>query len=119
MNGGAKVSKPFEFADFVDEFSVDVIVYDALPGRYELGKWVPGAEVPRTIGAIILPLSDDELAKEANGRYTSKDRKLYTKEPFKKGQKVERKGQEYIIDGEKDYSDYADVFIYFAKGVEV
>ena len=75
------------------------------------------AETPRTMEGIILPLTNDELQHESNGVYTTKDRKIYVTSPLKIGQRIEYKNQLYTIDSEKDYSDYADVYIYFAKGV--
>lgn len=110
--------KAFEFADFVQEFWVDFTVYEKANGSYaENGKWVEGKEVPRETGGIVLPLNSDELQHEENGRYTSRDRKLYTLEPLKKGDRLEYNGQSYTIDSYKDYEAYADVYIYFAKGV--
>lgn len=110
--------KPFLFADFVDEFRVEFTVYDQVDGHYNNeGRWIDGSETPRTIGGIILPLNNDELQREANGTYTRKDRKVYVTEPLKEGQRIVKDGQEFTIDQEKPYQDYADVFIYFAKGV--
>jgi hypothetical protein len=112
------MGKAFEFADFVREFWVDFIVYDKTPGqRNEVGKWIEGTETPRDSGGIVLPLTNDELKHEANGTYTTKDRKIYTIEPLTKGQRLEYKNQSYTIDQYKDYEAYADVYIYFAKGV--
>lgn len=65
---------------------------------------------------IILPLSTDELRHEQNGRYTAKDRKIYVTTPLKMGQRIEYKDQVYTIDTNKPYEDYADVYIYYAKG---
>jgi hypothetical protein len=110
--------KHFQFADFIDEFKVDFTVYDETPGSYNtVGKWIQGTKTPRTMQGIILPLTTDDLQFAGNGVYTSKDRKIYTTEPLKKGQKLEYEGQIYTIHEEKDYSAYADVYIYFAKGV--
>lgn len=115
------MTKAFEFADFVQEFWVDLKVYEKQPGYYaNNGKWIEGKgekDEPKETGGIILPLNNDELRYEANGVYTSKDRKIYSLEPFKKGDRVEYNGQSYTIDSSKDYEAYADVYIYFAKGV--
>ena len=112
--------KQFEFADFVEEFKVSFIVFDEIINGYynDEGKWInPGAETPRTMEGIILPLTNDELQHENNGVYTTKDRKIYVTSPLKIGQRIDYKNQLYTIDSEKDYSDYVDVYIYFAKGV--
>lgn len=113
------VDKHFQFADFVDEFRVDFVAFDKVDGHYNNeGKWIDGAETTRSMGGIILPLSNDDLKHEVNGTYTVKDRKVYTTESLSIGQRLEYKTQSYSIDREKPYSDYADVYIYFAKGVE-
>lgn len=110
--------KHFEFADFVEEFRVDFIVIDETPGDYnDAGTWVEGIPTPRDMYGIILPLSTDDMRFEANGSYTAMDRKIYTTTPLIIGQKIEYKGQAFTIDQDKPYSDYADVYIYFAKGV--
>ncbi|HDR7980261.1 TPA: hypothetical protein QC443_002538 [Bacillus cereus] len=75
-------------------------------------------QTERHMIGIILPLTTDELQKEANGTYTRKDRKIYTLAPLKIGQKIEYKKQRYTIDANKDYEDYADVYMYYAKGVD-
>ena len=105
---------------------VDNIIYHS--GDFALGSSEevvgPGeglsdddGETSRMMSGIILPLNNDELRFETNGGYTSKDRKIYTKEPLKIGQHLEYKNQRYTIHENKPYDDYADVFIYFAKGL--
>jgi hypothetical protein len=113
------MGKQFEFADFIDEFKVDFTVYNEAAGNYDTtGKWIPGGSLaPSAMSGIILPLSNDELQHEGNGTYTTKDRKIYTTTPLKIGQKVAYDGDEFTIDSNKDYTAYADVYIYFAKGV--
>jgi hypothetical protein len=114
------MSKQFEFADFIEEFRVDFIAIDEVKGHHnDSGKWIEGATNPRAMHGIILPLSNDDLKRESNGTYTSMDRKIYVIEPMQIGQKIEYKGQTYTIDASKNYEDYADVYIYFAKGVAI
>lgn len=114
------MNKAFEFADFVEEFFVPFTVFNEIPGRYnEVGKWIPGSKTARETGGIVLPLSNDELKYEANGVYTSLDRKIYTTEPLVKGEKLVYNGQSFTVDANKDYEAYADVYMYFAKGVGV
>lgn len=113
------MAKQFEFADFIDEFKVDFIIHTEEPGHYDdNGKWIPGGTLsPITMQGIILPLSNDELKYETDGTYTAKDRKIYTTTPLQRGQKLEYEGDSFTIDSNKPYEAYADVFIYFAKGV--
>lgn len=112
--------KHFEFADFVDEFAVNFEAIDEAEGHYnDAGKWIAGEPTPRPMEGIILPLTNDDLKHEANGSYTVKDRKVYTTQPLKIGQKVKYNNLTFTVDQEKPYNDYADVYIYFAKGVDV
>jgi hypothetical protein len=113
------MSKQFEFADFIDEFKVSFTVYNEAAGHYDdNGKWINGgALAPTAMQGIILPLTNDELKHEGNGTYTVKDRKIYTTTPLKIGQRLTYTGDDYTIDSNKDYTAYADVYIYYAKGV--
>lgn len=112
------MTKAFEFADFVQEFWVDFVVFEKSPGHFnDEGEWIEGLGEPRNTGGICLPLSNDDLKREGNGTYTTKDRKIYTLEPMVLGNKMEYNGQSYTIDSYKDYEAYADVYIYFCKGV--
>lgn len=111
------MSKQFEFADFIDEFRVDFVYIPPPVGSYIAGRWVEDIAIdPETIGGIILPLSEDDFRKSDNGVYTDKDRKVYTTKRLAIGGKVIYKEITYTVDREKDYSDYADVYIYMAKG---
>lgn len=108
----------FEFADFVDEFAVSFVAHIATAGHYDnAGDWIPGGTEPKPMDGIILPLSDDDFKREANGTYTSQDRKIYVISPLPMATIIEYKGERFTIDGSKPYEDYADVYIYFAKGV--
>lgn len=112
--------KHFVFADFVSEFEVDFVSLDQSKGNYnDSGKWIQGTETPRPLKGIILPLSQDDLKFDPNGKYTTADKKLYTVDQLQIGQRIQYDGQYYTIEQEKPYQAYADVFIYFAKGVKV
>lgn len=108
----------FEFADLIQEYKVTFTVFEESPGYFTPGgKWVKGTPMPRPIEGVILPLTSDDLQNDVNGLYTRKDRKIYTTEPLKIGQKIEHNGQTFTIVEERPYNDYTDVYIYIAKGV--
>jgi hypothetical protein len=110
------MAKQFEFADFVEEFKVPFTAYVTTEGYWEdSGDWIPGREEPIAMVGIMLPLTQNDLKYAENGTYSVKDKKIYTTETLSIGQKVEYKGDKYTIQNFKDYSDYADVFIYFAR----
>lgn len=106
------------FGDMVREYGMPFIAFkEGKDGYYdEAGDWVPpsGPEKTSAIG-VFLPFSDDDLRYSEAGTYSTKDRKLYTLEELKEGMKIEYKGIPYTVQGFKDYTDYADVFIYVAR----
>jgi hypothetical protein len=79
------------------------------------GDWIDGGETPVSMVGILLPLSQNDLQYAENGTYSVKDKKIYTTEALKMGQKVEYQGDAYTVQNFKDYSAYADVYIYFAR----
>ncbi|MCM3413524.1 hypothetical protein [Metabacillus litoralis] len=110
------MGKQFEFADFVDEFKVNFVAYEQSKGHWlDSGKWVEGEETPVEMVGIMLPLSQNDLRQAENGEFSVKDKKIYTTGQLSLGQKVEYKGDKYTIQSFKDYSDYADVYIYYAR----
>jgi hypothetical protein len=111
-------NKHFEFADFVNEFAVTFTAYEQTEGQYNSsGKWIEAGETPKSMVGIILPLNNDDLKFVSNGVYTEKARKIYTTDPLQIGQRIEYKAQSFTIKQERPYSDYADVYIYYAEGV--
>lgn len=111
--------KQFEFADFIEEFKVTFTAYQETGGYYnDAGDWVEGGLIPAQMTGIILPLNEDDLKYVEQGTYSVKDRKLYTTQPLQLGQEIEYKGTKYTVQNFKDYSDYADVYIYYARCAE-
>lgn len=108
--------KPFEFADFVDEFEVPFIYHDHKEGYWnEDGNYVEEQEIPVDMSGIVLPLTDDDLRYAEAGTYSTKEKKIYTVDPLEEGRVVEYKGDKYTIQSFKDYSEYADVYIYLMR----
>jgi hypothetical protein len=114
------MTKQFEFADFVDEFSVPFTLFEEAGEGERLpnGKWQNAPATPIPKQGIILPLTEDDRRYVANGTFTQRDRKLYTKEPLQEGAKIEYKNVKYTIQAFKDYEAYADVYIYIARGAD-
>lgn len=114
--------KPFQFADFIEEFKVTFTTYQESGNGYynDEGDWVEVEDGPILVQmtGIILPLSEDDLQYVEQGTYSVKDRKLYTTQPLKLGQEIEYKGTKYTVQNFKDYSDYADVYIYYMRCAE-
>jgi len=111
------MSKPFEFADFVDEFKVSFIAsYQQSEGQWnDEGDYVPGSTIPVYMDGILLPLTQNDLKYSEAGTYSTQDKKMYTQEQLEIGQTITYKHITYTIQSFKDYSDYADVYIYLAR----
>lgn len=108
--------KPFEFADFVDEFKVPFVAISESEGDWsDDGKWIPGGPTETPMKGIVLPLSEDDLQYAEAGTYSVKDKKIYTTQALEMGAEVEYKGDRYTIQNFKDYSEYADVYIYLMR----
>jgi len=91
----------------------DVKKIEKEEGYYdERGHWIPGDETEITVSpAALLPLTDDELAHDGGGTYSTDDRKLICYETLVQGQEmeaVEAYGKrKYTVFGKKGYHDYA------------
>lgn len=112
--------KQFLFADFINEFKTEFLLHEKqeVSGYYnDDGDWVPPKtkDVPTKKYGIILPLSEDDLKYAENGVYTTKEKKLYTTFPVEEGSKITYKNDDYTVQSFKDYSDYADVYIYIMR----
>lgn len=103
------------FKPMIDERGMPFVAYEQTKGQYVAGDWVPGDETPVERFGVLLPFSDDDLRYSESGTYSVKDRKLFTAQELKMGQKIEYKGISYTVQNFKDLSDYADVFIYVAR----
>lgn len=110
------MSKPFEFADFIDEFKVKFSFTKAVDGYWnDEGDYIPGETKTVEMAGIVLPLTEDDLKYSEAGTYSTEDKKIYTLEPLENGQVITYKGNDYTVQSFKDYSEYADVYIYIAR----
>ena len=114
------MSKQFEFADFVDEFKAPFYMYEKIdvPGGYDdEGEWVAdtSTEQPVLKEGIVLPLSDDTLKYAPQGTYTEKEKELYVTFPISIGERITYRDDEYTVQQHKDFSEYADVYIYILR----
>ncbi|WP_416730301.1 hypothetical protein [Fictibacillus sp. JL2B1089] len=107
-----------EFKEMIADYGITLTYHppSAQKGWKENGDPIEGAAVdPVQIIGVILPLSDDELRYVEQGTYTSKDRKIITTSELKFGQTVVHKDIPYTVQNLKDYTDYSDVYIYYAR----
>lgn len=110
------MAKPFEFADFVDEFEVPFIYFGHSEGFWnDEGDYIESKDDAIPMSGIVLPLSENDLKYAEAGTFSQKEKKLYTVVPLEEGRLIEYKGDMYTIQSFKDYSEYADVYIYLAR----
>ena len=110
------MSKAFAFADFVDEFKVPFTYIKKTDGYWnDAGDWIEGGETRTEMYGIVLPLSEDDLQYAEAGAYQAKDKKVYTTQPLELNAEIEYKGDRYTIQNFKDYSEYADVYLYYMR----
>lgn len=110
------MGKQFEFADFVEEFKVPFISFKQVEGHWkDGGEWVESTFETYPMEGIVLPLSEDDLQYAEAGTYSVKDKKIYTTQALEMGQEIEYKNDRYTVQNFKDYTDYADVYIYFMR----
>lgn len=110
------MAKPFEFADFVDEFQVPFTYFGHTEGYWDNnGDYIEPKDEPIPMTGIVLPLTENDLKYAEAGTYSQKEKKLYTVLPLEEGRLIDYKGDAYTIQAFKDYSEYADVYIYLAR----
>ncbi len=92
--------------------------------RHDSGDWnntgdyIEGTEQQINFTGACLPLSDNDFSKNANGGYTTDDRKIYTSTQLNVGEKVIWNSNTYLVDKEKGYETIDNNFKrYFVKKV--
>jgi len=112
----------YNFKRLINKYSKTPVFYlEETEGYYDYsngGVYVPGGVEPTKFEGAVVPLSNEDLNYDEGGTYTTQDRKLYTYNDLKKGQKIEHKELVYTIQEKKDYSDFdIGLNIYFVKRV--
>jgi len=76
------MTKPFEFADFVDEFQVSFIYHGHQEGYWDdNADYIEPVDVPIPMSGIVLPLTENDLKYAEAGTYSQKEKKFYTVVP--------------------------------------
>lgn len=93
----------------LDEYKTDLTVLSTGAGYWdrETGEFVKGALEEKPFIGAILPLSQDDYVKNADGGYSRKDRKLYTSESLLEKQEVVWDNHRWQIESVNNY-DYID-----------
>jgi hypothetical protein len=115
------MGKLYDFTQLIKKYSTEFTVLSQKESRYDGGIRVDGETVTTVLSGAVVPLGERKLY-QSGGAYTSQDRSLYM---FKRipqalmDGKVLYKGDTYSIEEETEYSDFADVFIYTLRRVNV
>lgn len=114
------MAKLYNFVRLINKYSVDFEFVAVAKGNYISGKYVEGEETVTACRGAIVPMAERKIY-QSGGTYTQKDRDLYMHTPlpddFQTG-KVRYKGNEYSIEQETNYEDYADAYVYNLKWVK-
>lgn len=113
------MAKLYDFKRLITKYSVNFTLVTLSEGGFVNGKYVEGAATETALSGAIVPMADGKIY-QSGGTYTVKDRQLYMKTKIEQSltnAKVRYKGNEYSIEQETDYDDYADAYIYALKWV--
>lgn len=109
----------YNFDRLIDKYSVDFTLVSISEGNYIGGKYVAGNRTETPCRGAIVPLPDKKIY-QSGGTLTTKDRQLYMKTPISdplKTTKVNYKSNEYSIEQDTNWGDYANAFVYVLKWV--
>lgn len=113
------MGKLYNFVRLITKYSVDFEFVAVEKGGYSGGRYIEGEETVTQCRGAIVPMAERKIY-QSGGLFTQKDRDLYMFKPlpaeFTTG-KVRYKGNEYKIEQETNYEDYADVYVYNLKWV--
>lgn len=107
------------FGRLIDKYTVTdaVLVQQSTTGQWVDGMYVQVPSIQNTpLPCAIVPMSSKEIY-DANGRYTSNDRTVYTKQQLNIKDTISYRNVTYSVEEETDYSMYADFFMYRVKAV--
>lgn len=106
-----------DISDLMEEWETTITVLKK-EGQYKGGRWDSEAETEEETLAVVVPLSNDDLQYDENGTYTKQDIKVYIRYPIASNAEITYKGKKYKVQEQGDYSEYSNVYIYFAKRLD-
>lgn len=107
------------FGRLIDKYAVEgaMLVQQSVQGQWVDGIYVQVPSIQNTpLHCAIVPMSSREVY-DTNGRYTSNDRTIYTKQQLNIKDTISYRDVTYSVEEETDYSMYADFFMYRCKAV--
>lgn len=115
------MAKLYNFVRLIDKYSEEFTVETEQGGTWDGGIYRPAKPKIHSMSGAIVPLGENKLY-HSGGAYTEQDRDLYSRtkipDPLMQGT-VHFRGKTYTIESETDYDEYADVYIYRLKRVNI
>lgn len=111
--------KLYNFNRLIDKYSVDLTLVTKTEGKYINNRYVDGETIETAIRGAFVPISENKIY-QSGGAYTNKDYNLIMKVPIEQPletAKVVYKGNEYSLEQQTNYEEYADVYLFAAKWV--
>ena len=111
--------KLYNFTRLINKYSVEFCLHKK-HGEYVGGRWETSDEVVEKMHGAIVPMSDRKIYG-SGGTYTQGDRELYLFKPLMgdlSDFQVVYGQTTFNVEESRDYSSYADVYVYVLKRVE-
>lgn len=111
----------YNFKRLIDKYSVNFTLVTTSAGSYDGGKYVDGSETETPLSGAIVSTSSGKIY-QSGGALTTKDKQLYMKTKIEQSltnAKVRYGNNEYKIEQDMDYGDYADAYVYTLKWVSL
>lgn len=104
----------YHFERLIKKFSTTFQLEIKGETTYKAGEPITQiAEIREAIGAI-LPVNMHKIY-QSGGTLTQQDRELYSRYPIAKSSEIIYKSDRYSIEGNADYSDFSNAYIYTLK----
>lgn len=116
----------FDFSDLFAEYEIPFQRITQTDGDRDYskgGQYIAGADLPPIeMTGMVVPLSNEDLRFEGNGRYTRQDLKIYVQSPqfLSENDVVVVRGVKYRVMPTRAYQpEYADFNIYIVRRTDI
>lgn len=122
------MAKHFNFTRLINKYSANFTLTAPGDGNYVGGQWESEGKTEITMRGAIVPVTagnantGDMQMYHPGGAYIEGARRLFMVQPITQpldGAEVKYKGVSYHIEQDVDFRDYADVYIYLLKRVDL
>ena len=113
-----------EFKSLIEEYSKNYTFYSKEEGELDGPNWNEGEPTEHIINCAIFPLTSKDVQRYEGLSYTTQDIKIYLISPItdvedeavtlNEGDKVEYKGNTYVLDNVDDRTEHSDFIEWIA-----